>query len=88
MIYALILALLSGPTSVGVSLHLFTRYMAARDAQDASERAQLAQRIQAPETAVAQHVVTTGDNTQPYLPWEDDQAFMTYQNETSPNRAG
>lgn len=81
MIYALLLAVLSVPVTSGVSLLVLTRYIASRDASDASERAMTLQRIQAPDTAVAQHVITTGDNTLPYLPFEDDEAFITYQQE-------
>lgn len=78
MTYALILAVLSLPAGVVGSLFVFTRYVAARDARDASERAQLYQRLQAPETAVAMHAAQSTD-VAPYLPFEDDGAFISYQ---------
>jgi hypothetical protein len=81
VIYALVLAVLSLPVSVGVSLLVCTRYLASRDARDASERAVLLQRIQDPGAAVAQHVVQHQGDPSPYLPFEDDAAFIAYQQE-------
>ncbi len=45
------------------------------------ERADLLQRIQAPETAVYQHVVDTGTVAVSHLPFDDDGAFLSYQDE-------
>lgn len=84
MIYGcLLLALLSGPVSVAVALRYLTRYVAARDVRDAAERAQMAQRIQAPETAVAQHVVQHQDPPVSHLPFDDDGAWRSYQESLS-----
>lgn len=80
MIAALIAAVLSAPLSVGVVVAYLTR----RDAADRQERADLAQRFQAPETAVAQHFMQTRPPAEvAHLPFDDDGAWAAYQQGTN-----
>lgn len=50
----------------------FLFYLHVRDQREASERAELYQRIQAPQMAVMQHADA---KSPPSLPFDDDEAF-------------
>lgn len=71
MTYALIAALIL--ESVGFII-LVDRLVSRGDRQVAD----LCQRIQAPDTAVAQHVVDTQAFEPSHLPFDDDGAWMDY----------
>lgn len=49
--------------------------------------AELCQRIQAPDTAVAMHAVHHMPDQPMHLPWGDDQAFIKYEQELNGAKA-
>lgn len=74
-----LLVALSAPLSLSAALWPLCRYLTARDASDAAERQISLQRIQAPEVAVATHA--TGELIPSHLPFDDDEAWQSYQDE-------
>lgn len=49
-------------------------------ARHAGQVADLCQRLQAPETAVAAHLAASVSTGDAYLPFDDDAAYVAYQN--------
>lgn len=77
----LVILALSGPVSLSAALWPLCRYLKARDALAASERAQMLHRIQAPELAPALLVQETQGQAPAHLPFDDDSAWSSYQDE-------
>lgn len=57
---------------------IFCVVMDRQNARHARQVADLCQRLQAPETAVAQHVVGQTTYEPQHLPFDDDGAYMKY----------
>lgn len=54
-----------------------------QNARHALQVADLCQRVQAPDTAVATHAVTQFSQQPAHLPWGDDEAYLKYANEVN-----
>ncbi len=77
MIYAfsaiVALAIIALPLTVGAATSALLR----QDAAHRAERAELLQRIQAPDTAVAQHVADQADEVKPaYVGFDNDEEYF------------
>lgn len=80
-----ILLALSAPLSLSAALWPLVTYLKARDAAAAAERREMLQRIQAPEVAIAQ----AAEPVEPsHLAFDDDTAWLAYQNELTERYGG